>query len=220
MAQSKEWFAYTPSYLSKRYNYIAPIYPFFEKIFMLPRNIRIKTTGALNLHNGDNVLEIGSGTGKNLPYLSKAVGAEGRVLGIDVSEGMMKKAMEVKERNSLTNVEILLMDASDYIPPVKINAVLFSLSYATMIYRREVLKNIWDKLEPGGRVVIMDAQYPPGLAGKLMSPVKPFITMFLRASVLGNPNIKIINELAEITGREPIVTEHSMKTYFIATAVK
>ena len=175
---------------------------------------------ALLLKEGDNVIEIGCGTGKNLELLSAAAGPGGTVFGIDVSKGMLSRAIGRKEKNNLTNVELILTDASDYTPSKKINAVLFSLSYATMIHRREVLKKMWNLISPGGRVVIMDAQYPPGLAGKLMAPVKPFITLFLRASVLGNPHIKITAELSEITGMNPGVTEYSMKTYFIATAVK
>lgn len=220
MAQDIEWSAYTPDYLSRRYDHIAPVYPLFERIFMLPWDIRRKMTAALKLKPGDNVIEIGCGTGKNLQLLSGAVGDAGSVLGIDISKGMLARATEKKVKRKLHNAELLLTDASGYVPGKKINAALFSLSYATMIHRRQVLKKMWDIIEPGGRIVIMDAQYPPGLAGKLMNPLKPFITLFLRASVLGNPHIKITDELSEITGIEPELTEHSMKTYFIAAAEK
>jgi demethylmenaquinone methyltransferase/2-methoxy-6-polyprenyl-1,4-benzoquinol methylase len=220
MSRLKEWESYNPFYIKNPYNYIAPVYPVFEWIFMLPNGIRRKAVNALNIKNGDNVLEIGCGTGKNLPLLSKAAGAEGTVFGIDVSDGMLRRAGTLKQRRNLSNVELICTDAAKFIPSKKINSVLFSLSYATMIHRKDVLKKLWDLLEPGGRVVIMDAQFPAGTAGKIMAPVKPLITLLLKASVLGNPYIKPVEELTEITGTTPVVTEFSMKSYFIAAAVK
>ena len=215
-----EWKKYNASFVSNRYNYIAPIYPFFEWIFLLPKSIRRKTIHALSLNKGDTVLEIGCGTGKNLKLLSEAVGKEGTVYGIDVSGGMIKRAKALEEEMNLSNVKLLQTDAIKYIPEKKINGVLFSLSYATMIERKDVLRNIWSELETGGKAVIMDAQFPPGIAGKMMAPIKPFVTLFLKASVLGNPYIKPVEELREISEVEVDVLEVSMKSYFIATAVK
>jgi ubiquinone/menaquinone biosynthesis C-methylase UbiE len=216
-----EWKNYTPAYVSSRYNYIAPVYPVFEWIFLLPKNIRRKTIDAIGLSKGDCVLEIGCGTGRNLQLLSEAAGPAGKVYAVDVSEGMLRKAMETKEHKKLLNIEIIYSDAALYIPPVKINAVLFSLSYATMIERKKVLKNAWDFLQPGGKIVIMDAQYPTGTMGKIITPVKPLVTLFLKATVLGNPHIQPIKELKEIAGAENVTVKIlSMGTYFIAAAKK
>ena len=216
----REWKNYTPSFVANRYNNIAKIYPVFEWIFMLPRSIRRKAVISLGLRNDDNVLEIGCGTGKNLALLSKAVGDEGKVFGIDISEEMLRRAAALKEKRNLFNTELECSDASKYTLPQKINGALFSLSYAVMINRREVLADIWNILQPGGRIVIMDAQFPPGITGKIMAPLKPFITLFLKASVIGNPYIKPIEELREVTGVNVEVKEFSMKSYFLAVAEK
>lgn len=215
-----EWNRYTPSYVSRRYNRLAVIYPVFELIFGLPRGIRKQTIESLKLNHGDTVLEIGCGTGRNLLLLSNAAGKTGKVYGVDVSEKMLGKAHELIAEQNLDNVELVLSDAGKYHVGEKLDAVLFSLSYATMLGRKEVLKAAWEKLKPGGKVVIMDAQFPPGLFGKLITPIKPAVTLFLKASVLGNPNIKPIEELSEITGVNVDVKEISFKTYFIASAVK
>ncbi len=216
-----EWKKYNPSFVSNRYNYIAPVYPFFEWVFLLPKSIRRKTVSSMGLHEGDTVIEIGCGTGKNLKLLSEAVGESGTVLGVDVSPGMLEKADSVKTQYELSNVELMCTDAAKLPQAKKINGALFSLSYATMIERKLVLKNVWEELEHGGRVVIMDAQYPPGIAGKLIAPVKPVITLFLRATVLGNPHIKPIEELKEVAGSENVSVEMlSMGSYFVAYAEK
>ncbi len=216
-----EWNKYNPSFVSNRYNYIAPVYPFFEWIFMLPKNIRRKTIEALRLGKGNNVLEVGCGTGKNLKLLSDAVGNEGTVFGIDVSKGMLERAKTLREQNTLLNVELVCSDAAKYTAPKKLNGALFSLSYATMIERKQVLENTWRLLEPNGRVVIMDAQFPPGAAGKIMTPIKPIVTLFLKATVLGNPRIKPIDELREIAGVKNVTVKMlSLGSYFIAVAEK
>ena len=63
----------------RRYRWLAPIYPFFELVFLLPRGIRNKAVERLGLTAEDTVLEVGCGTGRNLPHLVAAVGAKGRV---------------------------------------------------------------------------------------------------------------------------------------------
>lgn len=65
---------------------------------------------------GDHVLEIGCGGGFFLPYAAQAVGAEGRVYGLDIAEDMIEKSINhlaktpahIRER-----VELMLRSAYD-----------------------------------------------------------------------------------------------------------
>jgi demethylmenaquinone methyltransferase/2-methoxy-6-polyprenyl-1,4-benzoquinol methylase len=43
----------------------------------------------VNVKEGMHVLDLGTGTGVMMPYLLERVGAEGKVLGVDISEGML-----------------------------------------------------------------------------------------------------------------------------------
>lgn len=215
-----KWKDRSSSFVSARYNKIAPIYPVFEWIFALPSGIRRKTVDAMKLKKGDTGLEVGCGTGRNLTYLVNAVGSEGKIYGIDVSENMLKRARDLAVGNKWNNVELIRTDAAEFAIPEKLNGALFSLSYATMLNRNEVLTNIWNMMLPGGRITIMDAQFPHGRFGKLIAPIKPAITLFLKSSVLGNPYIKPVEELSQVTGFMPEVEELSIGSYFIASAVK
>ena len=55
----------------------------------MPPGFRQKAAERLRLQPGDRVLEIGCGTGRNLPPLRAAVGPTGSIYGVDISAGML-----------------------------------------------------------------------------------------------------------------------------------
>jgi demethylmenaquinone methyltransferase/2-methoxy-6-polyprenyl-1,4-benzoquinol methylase len=62
---------------------------------------------------GERVLEIGYGTGHCLVLLAEAVGPEGKVFGIDLSEGMRARARErVEKEHVIDRVELSCGDAT------------------------------------------------------------------------------------------------------------
>lgn len=67
----------------------------------------------LAVAQGERVLEIGYGTGHCLVQLAEAVGPEGKVFGIDLSEGMRKRARErLEKEHVLDRVELSCGDAT------------------------------------------------------------------------------------------------------------
>ncbi len=55
---------------------------------------RRKAVAALKLQPGDTVVEIGCGTGLNFPLLQQAVGPEGRLIGVDLTDSMLEQARQ------------------------------------------------------------------------------------------------------------------------------
>lgn len=88
---------------------------------------RIKSIlSKLPIHNGMNVLDLGTGTGVLVPYLSEMVGEEGHVTAIDLSEGMLSLAR--KKYGDLKNVNFLRIDfEEEQIPGVYDVAMLYSV---------------------------------------------------------------------------------------------
>src|SRR5580700_12204237 len=111
--------------VSRRYDRIAHLIPFFEWLFFLPRDWRRKAVVDLGLSRGDSVLEIGCGTGRNFPYLREAVGPAGRIYGVDISPGMLRNAGKLRDANAWSNIELCECDAADYAAPLPLDAVLF-----------------------------------------------------------------------------------------------
>src|SRR5947208_10909974 len=85
-----------------------------------------------------------------------------------------------------------------------------------MIQRREILRHVWEQLRPGGKVVIMDARIPKGMIGNLYRPLAMWT---LERTVLGNPDVDILEDLRQLAGRID-VQELFLGTYFIGLATK
>ena len=211
-----DWIEYDTQFVRRRYNKLAPIYVAFEYAFLLPPGIRSRAVGALDLKPGDWVLEVGCGTGRNLTRLVEAVGNSGQVYGVDLSEGMLARARALTLRHEWQNVKLLHEDAAEYSLPEAVDGALFSLSYATMPHRRKVLRHAWNQLKPGGRLVIMDARIPEGIPGRIY---RPLLTAFLKLTVLGNPDVDILEDLRQLAG-EIEIQYLFMDTYFIGRAIK
>jgi SAM-dependent methyltransferase len=210
------WIEYKPQFVRRRYNRLAPIYVFFEWLFWLPRGIRPRAVERLDLKAGDCVLEVGCGTGRNLAFLSRAVGPDGRVYGIDLSEGMLAKARSACGKGGLTNVLLIQCDASEYELPEPVDGAIFSLSYAVMRDRKQALRNAWRQLKPDGRMVMLDAKVLSGFLGRT---TRGLFSLILRLTVLGNPDVEALKDIRELTGQVE-VEELQFGTYFIARAIK
>src|SRR5204863_9317509 len=65
----------------------------------------------LGITGGENVLEIGCGTGALTVPLAAAIGNHGRLVAIDISEPMLGVARQRVEERGLHNVTLLLGDA-------------------------------------------------------------------------------------------------------------
>ena len=216
MELSGKWVDYDVPFVRRRYNKIARFFVFFECLFLMPPGIRRKAVNRLNLNAGASVLEVGCGTGRNLALLVQAVGPEGRVYGVDLSEGMLAKAERLCAQAGWRNVWLERSDAQAYRAPEPVDGVIFSLSYAVMPQHREVLRHAWEQLRPGGYLVIMDAKLPSGRTGKLLHP---FVIWTSKLTVLGNPDIRPWDELLEL-GAEVEMEEVSFGTYYICRARK
>lgn len=82
--------------------------------------LRKRIVDALNPERGDVVVEMGCGTGANLPYLRERVGRGGTVIGFDVSAGVLGRARERIERAGWENVHVARADATR--PPLRVPA--------------------------------------------------------------------------------------------------
>ncbi len=211
-----QWVDCDRNVVSQRYDRIAKLIIFFEWLLFLPRDLRRRAVVSLGLSRGDSVLEIGCGTGRNFSYLRAAVGPAGRIYGVDISPGMLRKAEDWCNANHWHNIELNECDAADYVAPEPLDGVLFSLSYNTMPHHLAVLHKAWKQLRPGGHLVIMDAKVPSGPGAKL---ILPFSLWLMKHTMLGNPLIHPWEELASITEHFEM-NECMFGSYYICRGMK
>lgn len=101
----------------------------------------------------DRVLDAGTGTGFAAIAAARAVGSDGRVIGVDISTGMLREAAAAVKASGLTNIELLQADASHLRPfsDGSFDAVICATGLLYMPVRRALRE--WRRLlVPGGIV--------------------------------------------------------------------
>lgn len=116
---------------------------------------------------GDVVLDLGSGAGIDLLLAAKKVGAQGRVIGVDMTDDMIAKARENAAAAGLANVEVRKGIIEEL--PVEDASVDWVISNCVINLSPEkdrVFAEIARVLRPGGRMLVSDIvaeRMPPEL---------------------------------------------------------
>ncbi|MHC4458023.1 MAG: class I SAM-dependent methyltransferase [Planctomycetota bacterium] len=124
---------------------------------------RMRAVKLLRLKRGDCVVELGCGTGLNFPPIVKQIGAEGRLIGVDLSPKMLAHAQERVERAEWKNIELVQSDVVAYNFPEGVNGVLSTGVFGYLADYDRVIKAASHALVPGGRLAIMDGKRPERL---------------------------------------------------------
>ena len=128
----------------------------------------------LSAQPGEKILEIGFGTGHCLVALAKAVGPTGRVVGVDISDGMLAIARDRLQGEGLNDrADLHLGDAAklDFIEAGSLDGIFMSFTLELFDNPEipRVLRECHRILKPGGRVAVvsMTKTNPPGMAVRM-----------------------------------------------------
>lgn len=112
---------------------------------------------AMDLKPGMTVVDLGTGVGFMLPFLSRAVGDNGKVIAEDIQTDFLDKAKLRARTSNVTNATFVLGTPEDpKLPADTIDAVLILDVYHHFDYPDQMMANIRDSLLPGGHVYIVD----------------------------------------------------------------
>jgi ubiquinone/menaquinone biosynthesis C-methylase UbiE len=108
---------------------------------------------AMKINAGMTVADIGTGTGYMLPFLSKAVGPNGKVFGEDIQQEFLDRA----KAKGVANAQLILGTETDpKLPANTIDIALVLDVYHHFDYPDKMLAAIREALKPGARLVIVD----------------------------------------------------------------
>jgi ubiquinone/menaquinone biosynthesis C-methylase UbiE len=144
------------------YDFLAPAYdPAFAAIY---RPFRTRALKHLPSIAGASVLDLACGTGQNFPLLAGRGGAQGKIIGVDISSGMLRHARRRVERTGLGNVSLVHLDAACLTPAAfeektgffAVDVVVCTYGFTAMRGWEKGFRASWNLLKPGGCYLIHD----------------------------------------------------------------
>ncbi|NCU16378.1 demethylmenaquinone methyltransferase [Pallidibacillus pasinlerensis] len=157
MEQSKE---------EKVHRVFESIYHKYDKmnsIISFRQHIRWRkdTMKRMNVQKGKKALDVCCGTADWTIEMSKAVGEEGEVIGLDFSENMLKVGREKLKKEQIKNAKLIHGNAMEL--PFDDNSfdhVTIGFGLRNVPDYMQVLKEMYRVVKPGGIVACLDTSHP------------------------------------------------------------
>jgi predicted methyltransferase len=135
---------------------------------------RLEITAALGLAPGMRVADVGAGTGLYTMLFADAVGGEGRVYAVDISQEFVESIAERAAAAGARNVvAVQNHQKSTKLPPASVDLVFMADTYHHFEYPGAMLASMHQALSDDGKLAIIDFRRMPGISNAwIMSHVR------------------------------------------------
>jgi ubiquinone/menaquinone biosynthesis C-methylase UbiE len=160
---------------AKHYSLISHLYPVPGYPLGVQRHRAVR---ALGLRRGATVVDLACGTGQNFALIERAIGPDGRIIGVDLTDAMLAQAERRIEHHHWRNVSLVQADAADYAFPAEVDAILSTYALSHLPDCRGVIAGGARALNREGRLAVLDlkapAKVPHALARLGVAVGRPF----------------------------------------------
>ncbi len=133
-------------------------------------------TAIASLKEGETVLDLGSGAGFDCFLAANKVGAEGKVIGVDMTPDMIFKARDNARKNGYANVEFRLGELENL--PVADSSIDVAISNCVINLvpdKKKVFGELYRALKPGGRFIISDIVLTRPLPERIRQSITAYV---------------------------------------------
>ena len=111
-----------------------------------------KLLSQIAINNGDSILDVGTGTGVLIPFY-KEINEDGKITGVDISEGMLSVAK--RKFGQLNNTKFKLLDAENEFIEEKFDKIVLYSMFPHLNNKVETIKKlVHHNLNKNGKLLI------------------------------------------------------------------